>query len=60
MSKTANDFDPRNYGYAKLSGLLQAIGLFDVERRDNLVYVKDQKKKPGAAIADPPSSSKQG
>lgn len=52
MGKTANDFDPRNYGYAKLSGLLQAIGLFDIERRENLVYVRDQKKKTGAAIAD--------
>lgn len=60
MSKTANDFDPRNYGYAKLSGLLQAIGLFDVERRENLVYVKDQKKKIGTTGAETPPPNKQG
>lgn len=52
MSKTANDFDPRNYGYSKLSGLLQAIGLFDIERRESLIYIRDQKKKVGVANAD--------
>lgn len=45
ISKTANDFDPRNYGFAKLSGLVSAIGLFEVERRDNRVYVRNAKKK---------------
>jgi hypothetical protein len=27
MNKTANDFDPRNYGFNKLSELIAAIGL---------------------------------
>lgn len=37
------EFDPRNYGYAKLSGLVEAIGLFTVTRKNTLLYVKDQK-----------------
>lgn len=43
--KTANDFDPRNYGFTKLSELIQAIGLFEVERRETRVYVRDNRKK---------------
>jgi uncharacterized LabA/DUF88 family protein len=45
MNKTANDFDPRNYGFSKLSGLISAIGLFDIERREHRVYVRDKRKK---------------
>lgn len=45
MNKTANDFDPRNYGFAKLSGLLAAIGLFDVDRREKGIFVRDARKK---------------
>jgi len=45
MTKTANDFDPRNYSYSKLSELLKAIGLFDIERRDTHIYIRDAKKK---------------
>ncbi len=37
-------FDPRNYGYSKLSTLFEAVDLFDIERRNNLVYVKDRRK----------------
>jgi uncharacterized LabA/DUF88 family protein len=45
ISKTANDFDPRNYGFAKLSELIAAIGLFDIERRETRVFVRDNRKK---------------
>ncbi len=45
LNKTANDFDPRNYGFKKLSELVSAIGLFEIERRGNLLYVKDGRKK---------------
>lgn len=45
INRTSNDFDPRNYGYAKLSELISAIGLFDLERKDNRIYVRDQRKK---------------
>lgn len=37
-------FDPRNYGYAKLSTLFEAVDLFEIERRNNRVYVKDRRK----------------
>jgi uncharacterized protein (TIGR00288 family) len=38
-------FDPRNYGYQKLSELIEAISLFDIERRNNNteVYVRDKR-----------------
>jgi uncharacterized LabA/DUF88 family protein len=45
INKTANDFDSRNYGFAKLSALIKAIGLFEIDRRDNRIYVRDQRKK---------------
>lgn len=45
ISRAANDFDPRNYGYAKLTDLVMAIGLFEVDRRDSRVYVRDLRKK---------------
>ena len=45
ISKTANDFDPRNSGYAKLSGLINAISLFDIDKRENRVFVKHKPKK---------------
>jgi uncharacterized LabA/DUF88 family protein len=40
ISKRANDFDSRRFGYAKLSDLVDAMKLFDVERRDKHIYVK--------------------
>jgi len=45
ISKTANDFDPRNYGFIKLSELIKAIGLFELDRRDKGVFVRDNRKK---------------
>jgi uncharacterized LabA/DUF88 family protein len=33
VSKQSPDFDPRNYGYSKLSGLINGIGLFETEER---------------------------
>ena len=43
--KTASDFDARNYGFSKLSDLVQAIGLFDMERRETRIYVRNKVKK---------------
>ena len=44
------DFDPRNYGYAKLSSLIEATGLFDI-KKDTVkgsshmkIYYRDKKK----------------
>ena len=36
-------FDPRNYGYRKLSDLVEATGLFEVRRRDLVVLVRDKR-----------------
>ncbi|MEW6118974.1 MAG: NYN domain-containing protein [Pseudomonadota bacterium] len=40
ISKQAS-FDSRNYGYAKLSGLFQAIGLFDIRTHGKGLQVRD-------------------
>jgi uncharacterized protein (TIGR00288 family) len=36
-------FDPRNYGYRKLSDLVEASGLFEVRRRNLAVFVRDKR-----------------
>ena len=43
--KNAPDFDPRNYGYAKLSDLAVAIGLFEVEKNQNHLMLRNKAKK---------------
>ncbi len=35
-------FDPRNYGYRKLSDLVEATGLFEVKRKELVVFVRDK------------------
>lgn len=37
-------FDSRNYGYVTLSGLFEAIDLFEVHRRNKTVYVRTKQK----------------
>ena len=49
IAKQAPEFDSRNYGYAKLSGLVTAIKLFDTEQRptgpnSKSLYVRDKRK----------------
>lgn len=34
-------FDARNHGYPKLSGLIEATGLFDVRRQNMVVWIRD-------------------
>lgn len=43
--KTKNDFDSRSFGYPKLSGLVEAIGLFEMEKNGNLPRIRDARKK---------------
>lgn len=45
-SQIANQasFDSRNYGYRKLSDLIEATELFTVKRSDQLVLVRDRRK----------------
>lgn len=37
-------FDPRNYGYAKLSGLFEAIDLFEIQRKNKAIFVRSKQK----------------
>ncbi|UHD16665.1 NYN domain-containing protein [Thiocapsa bogorovii] len=49
IAKRSPEFDSRNYGYAKLSGLLKAIQLFEIEERQvgrgphKALFVRDQR-----------------
>jgi uncharacterized LabA/DUF88 family protein len=43
--KQAPDFDPRNYGYKKLSDLVKAIDFFKTERKQKVVFIKDERLK---------------
>jgi uncharacterized LabA/DUF88 family protein len=51
IAKQSPEFDPRNYGYAKLSSLVAATTLFDAEERavgstgSKSVYVREKKHK---------------
>ncbi|ALN93895.1 MULTISPECIES: NYN domain-containing protein [Lysobacter] len=56
-------FDSRNYGYRKLSDLIEAIGLFETRRDNQIVWIRDKPKggaKPAAAApaAAPAGASK--
>lgn len=50
IAKKSPKFDPRNYGYDKLSDLFRAIGLFEINERGKkdsplkIIYVKDKRK----------------
>ncbi|HVJ47250.1 MAG TPA: NYN domain-containing protein [Luteolibacter sp.] len=47
ISQQFPEFDSRNYGYAKLSGLLEAMGLYEIERTDKQHPKVRRKKKAG-------------
>ncbi|KST63437.1 hypothetical protein BC008_13165 [Mastigocoleus testarum BC008] len=38
-------FESRNYGYDKLSGLFEAIDLFEIKRSNKTIYVRNKQKK---------------
>ncbi len=44
-------FDPRNYGYSKLSDLVAAIDLFETQRRGTHLYLRDKRTKTPAEPA---------
>ena len=37
-------FDARNYGYRKLSDLIEATELFEVQRHNQIVLIRDRRK----------------
>lgn len=51
IAKQSPEFDPRNYGYAKLSALVIATKLFDIEKRQigesksKAFYIRNKQKK---------------
>jgi len=63
IAKQSTDFDSRNYGYARLSGLVAATNLFDVDERPGrggqhtAVYIK--MKQRGERRADSPGTENQ-
>jgi uncharacterized LabA/DUF88 family protein len=48
MRKQQPDFDSRNWGYAKLSDLVKAIGLFTIETKPGGIRLQLKKKKQSA------------
>ncbi|MDG6243597.1 MAG: NYN domain-containing protein [Methanolobus sp.] len=52
LIKRSPDFDPRNYGYKKLGELVEATGLFDIDKRSQsgagksvLIFVRDKRSR---------------
>jgi uncharacterized protein (TIGR00288 family) len=43
ISKQAS-FDSRNYGYAKLKDLFQAMGLFEIRKSDKSIFIRDKRQ----------------
>ena len=54
ITKQRPDFDPRSYGYAKLSDLIDATTLFETERRSPgdgkqaVIYLRDKRRRSAA------------
>jgi uncharacterized LabA/DUF88 family protein len=53
ITQQSPDFDSRNYGYAKLSDLMAATTLFELDRRSpgdgkpEIIYAHDRRRRPG-------------
>lgn len=45
IEKQATDFDPRTYGYKKLSDLVSAIDIFEVVRNNMRILIREKSKK---------------
>jgi uncharacterized LabA/DUF88 family protein len=51
LQKKRPNFDPRNYGFQKLTPLIKSIGKFEIEQRESqkgkykLIYVKNKEKR---------------
>lgn len=42
ISKQAPEFDSRNYGYGKLSDLVDAVGLYEITRKEQRVMIREK------------------
>ena len=65
VSKQSPSFDPRNYGYSKLSALIRAANLFTIDARDvggrpgnKAIYIKHKPRRTRRSRASSSSSSK--
>ncbi|HVV19231.1 MAG TPA: NYN domain-containing protein [Pseudonocardiaceae bacterium] len=53
ITKQRPEFDPRNYGYSKLSDLITATTLFEFDRRSpgdgkaGIIYIRDKRRRSG-------------
>jgi hypothetical protein len=63
ITKQRPDFDSRTYGYARLSDLIEATGLFELERRSlgnsrpAIIYARDKRRRRTPARSSWSSSS---
>ena len=52
LTKQRPDFDSRSYGYAKLSDLIEATTIFEMDRRSlgegkqAVIYVREKRRRP--------------
>lgn len=44
INSVRSDFDPRSYGYDKLSNLIRAIDLFEIKMAGKTIYIKTTSK----------------
>ncbi|ATS40497.1 MULTISPECIES: NYN domain-containing protein [Xanthomonas] len=51
-------FDPRNYGYRKLSDLVRAIGLFEIRQDEQALWVRDAPKSDRGKPAQPAAAKR--
>ncbi len=62
ITKQRPDFDSRNYGYAKLSDLMAATTLFEVDRRSpgdgkpGVIYARDKRYHPDKKLKPAPAN----
>jgi len=62
VTKQRPDFDSRSYGYGKLSDLVTATTLFELERRSpgdgkpDVIYVRDKRRRDKRPAADEPTA----
>ena len=63
LTKQQPDFDPRSHGYSKLSDLMAATSLFDLERRSagdgrpGVIYIRDKRRRQPGKRAQPAAAS---
>ena len=63
ITKQQPDFDPRSHGYSKLSDLMAATTLFEIERRSasdgrpGVIYIRDKRRRQPGKKAQPAAAS---